>query len=181
MKEKKKRINGKSKGSSFEREVSKKLSLYLTNEKEEIGCWRSSSSGATSTINFKNKKKSTLGLQTQSGDIIQTIPQGHYNLLDTFFQTYMVEVKFLKSLDLSPNYSTQFQKIMNQLLREKEQSSKHIFFVLKRNGREVLILTDSVLHCKSVGSLVYNELQFDIYYLKDFLMEKENLNISEQF
>jgi len=179
LKEKKKRVNGKSKGSSFEREISKQLSLYLTDGVDSLCCWRSASSGAVSTIGFKSNKKSTLGLQTQSGDIIQTIPQGHYVLLDAFFQTYMVEVKFLKSLDLSPNYSAQFQKIMNQLLREKEQSGKHIFFVLKRNGREVLILTDNPLHCKSVGSLVYNELQFDIYYLKDFLMKKENLNISE--
>lgn len=178
MKEKKKRVNGKSKGSGFERLIAKQLSLYLTNGKEEMACWRSSSSGATSTIGYKNNKKSSLGLQTQSGDIIQTIPQGHYMLLDAFFKTYMVEVKFLKSLDLSPNYSAQFQKIMNQLLREKQQSGKFIFFVLKRNGREILILTDSHLHCKSLGSLVYNELQFDIYYFEDFIMKKENLNIS---
>ena len=145
MQEKKKRINGKSKGSGFEREIAKKLSLYLTNGNEEMACWRSSSSGATSTIGFKSNKKSKLGLQTQSGDIIQTIPQGHYPLLDAFFQTYMIEVKFLKSLDLSPNYSSQFQKIMNQLLREKEQSGKKIFFVLKRNGRDILILKKSVL------------------------------------
>lgn len=177
MKEKKKRVNGKSKGSGFERLVAKQLSLYLTNGKEEMACWRSSSSGATSTIGYKNNKKSSLGLQTQSGDIIQTIPQGHYMLLDAFFKTYMVEVKFLKSLDLSPNYSAQFQKIMNQLLREKEQSSKNIFFVLKRNGRETLVITDNPIPCKSIGSLVYNELQFDIYYLKDFIVEKENLNI----
>ena len=144
---------------------------------DSLSCWRSSSSGATSTVGFK-KKKSSLGLQTQSGDIIQTIPQGHYPLLDAFFQTYMVEVKFLKSLDLSPNYSAQFQKIMNQLLREKQQSGKSIFFVLKRNGRETLVITDSHLHCKSLGSLVYNELQFDIYYFEDFIMKKENLNIS---
>lgn len=175
MQEKKKRINGKSKGSGFEREIAKKLSLYLTNGNEEMACWRSSSSGATSTIGFKSNKKSKLGLQTQSGDIIQTIPQGHYPLLDAFFQTYMIEVKFLKSLDLSPNYSSQFQKIMNQLLREKEQSGKKIFFVLKRNGRDILILTDSILHCKSIGSLVYNNIVFELYYFTDFVIQTEKI------
>lgn len=179
MSEKKKRINGKSKGNGFEREVSKKLSLHLTNGNEEMAIWRSSSSGATSTVGFK-KKKTSLGLQTQSGDLIQVIPKGSYHLLDAFFDTYMIEVKFLKSLDLSPNYSSQFKKIFTQLLREKEQSGKLIFFVLKRNGRDILILTDSVLYnCKSVGSLVYQNVTFDIYFFDDFVKEK-NLENSEK-
>lgn len=172
MTEKKKRINSKGKGNNFERFVSKQLSLHLTNGKDEMAIWRSASSGALATTSFK-KKKTSIGLQTQSGDLIQVIPKGSYHLLDAFFDSYMIEVKFLKSLDLSPNYSKAFQKIFNQLLREKEQSGKLIFFVLKRNGRDILILTDSVLYnCKSVGILIYENVTFDIYFFDDFIKEK---------
>lgn len=43
--------NSKAKGSAFEREISKRLTLWLTGQKKELAFWRSSGSGATFTLN----------------------------------------------------------------------------------------------------------------------------------
>lgn len=167
--EKKKRKNGKAKGNSFERLVSKQLSLFLTQGKDEMAIWRSASSGAMATQNFK-RNKTSIGNKIQVGDLVQITPKGIYSELDNFFETYFIEVKSLSSLDLSPNYSKQFQTIFSQLLREKEQSGKKIFFVLKRNGRKVLIITDTMItDCNCISKFIYEGIIFDIYYFDEFV------------
>lgn len=164
----KKRKNSKRKGNVMEREIAKKLSLYLTDGKEENAVWRTSSSGAMATTSFK-KGKSSIGLKNQVGDLNQTIPKGHYEKLDHFFDSFFVETKFLKSLDLTPNYTKEFQKIMSQLLREKQESGKNIFFVLKRNQREVLVISDMASLTEMKLSFLYENQYFNVYYFEDFL------------
>jgi hypothetical protein len=67
-----KKGNSKKKGSSFEREISKKLSLWWTNNSRDDVFWLTSGSGARATVRSKTKK-STFG---QYGDIQATDPIG---------------------------------------------------------------------------------------------------------
>lgn len=76
-----------SKGSSFEREVCKELSLWWTREDEEPRddiFWRSSGSGARATSRFK-RGKTTAG---QNGDVCATDPIG-----DPFIKVLTLELK----------------------------------------------------------------------------------------
>ncbi len=60
------------KGSNFEREICKQLSLWWTNNKRDDVFWRTSGSGARATTRSKTKKK-TFG---QYGDVQATDPIG---------------------------------------------------------------------------------------------------------
>ena len=60
------------KGSNFEREICKQLSLWWTDNKRDDIFWRTSGSGARATVRSKSKKK-TFG---QYGDVQATDPIG---------------------------------------------------------------------------------------------------------
>jgi len=60
--------NSKAKGSSFEREIAKFFTNWLTGQSKEYYFWRSPSSGAVSTISQANGEI--------SGDIIALKPEG---------------------------------------------------------------------------------------------------------
>jgi len=165
-------MNTKQKGNTFEREIAKKLSLFLTNNEDEYGCWRTASSGGMTTIN-KNKKSK--GLENQSGDIKQVIQKGIYKDLDEFFDKYFVECKSLKSFDLTPPYNKEILNIISQLQNEKKQCNKFIFLVVKRNRKDILIFTDSItlfgLKCYST----YHFENFDLscYLFNDYISSKK--------
>lgn len=71
---------GKSKGSAYEREVCKRLSLWVSLGKREDLFWRSAMSGGRATVG----KKKGLDLAAHAGDISATHPDGHV-LTDHFY------------------------------------------------------------------------------------------------
>ena len=77
---------GKRKGSAYEREISKSLSLWLTDGKRVDCVWRTSGSGAMSTVNNSD---------TQCGDLHAVRPEAH-----KFFSIFSLELKNYKSLDI---------------------------------------------------------------------------------
>lgn len=80
-------VNGKQKGSAFEREICTKLSLWITNG-EKIDClWRSAMSGGRATVQ-KGKVR-------QAGDITAVALEGHA-LTDKLY----IECKSYKELGL---------------------------------------------------------------------------------
>lgn len=64
---------GKAKGSQFERDVCKKLSLWITHGKKEDCFWRSAMSGGRATVGRKQGKDHA----RHAGDISATSPEGH--------------------------------------------------------------------------------------------------------
>ena len=78
---------GKSKGSSYEREICTKLSLWTTDGKSVDVYWRSAMSGGRATV--------AKGAVRQAGDITAVAPEGHV-LVDTFY----IECKSYKNLSL---------------------------------------------------------------------------------
>lgn len=82
-------VNGKQKGAGWEREVSVKLSLWVSGGQHEDYYWRSSMSGGRSTVAAKKGKR----LAAQAGDISCINPLGS-SLTDKFY----IELKFYRDL-----------------------------------------------------------------------------------
>jgi hypothetical protein len=85
------RKNSKNKGNSFERQIAKQLSLFLSKGERDDLVWRNTSSGARFTNRFKK------GMQTenQSGDISYT-----HELSIPFFTKFNVECKAYQDIKL---------------------------------------------------------------------------------
>ncbi len=81
---------GKSKGSQWEREICVKLSLWLSNGKQEDVLWRSAMSGGRSTIAFGRGKR----LATQAGDISSIHAIGN-----PFTNRFLIECKSYADLN----------------------------------------------------------------------------------
>lgn len=85
-----KKGRSKSKGSAFERDVCKQLSLWVSKGKHKDLFWRSSMSGGRATVTRKRGS-----LVRQAGDITAVMPEGH-KLTDRWY----IECKHYKSIDL---------------------------------------------------------------------------------
>lgn len=82
---------GKAKGAEFERQICKKLSLWVSEGKNEDCYWRSAMSGGRSTVAHTKGKK----LGAQAGDISCIHPLGQPTAELFFF-----EAKFYRDLEL---------------------------------------------------------------------------------
>lgn len=83
---------GKQKGSAFERQICKELSLWISHDKRKDIFWRSAMSGGRSTVAAKSGDK----LSAQSGDISAVSSLGF-----NFIEKFMIECKFYKNLELA--------------------------------------------------------------------------------
>lgn len=82
--------HGKRKGSQFERDISKALSLWISNGTQEDVFWRSSQSGGRSTTAFKKGKR----FSDQAGDICSLHPVGR-----PLTEKFMLELKHYADLN----------------------------------------------------------------------------------
>lgn len=130
-------MNSKAKGNSFERDVCRKLSEWLTGKTDELICWRSASSGATSTINFKLKKNKLLA-NKHAGDIVSIVEKGVYEKVDTFFNNHTVECKHYKEVDFYPPFNGSIRSFFESCIEEKGHTGKSPVLIVKGNNRKVL-------------------------------------------
>ena len=77
-------MNNKAKGSSFERLICKRLSLWWTNGETDSVFWRTSNSGGRATVRGRKGKKTS----NQHGDICAIDPIG-----EPFLNMFAVELK----------------------------------------------------------------------------------------
>lgn len=84
-------VNGKQKGSAYERQICVKLSRWVSAGKNDDLFWRSAMSGGRATVSAKSGKK----LNNQAGDICAVGPKGFI-----LTATHYLECKFYKDLDL---------------------------------------------------------------------------------
>src|ERR1700761_8442342 len=86
-------VNGKAKGNNFEREICKKLSLWITKGSDDSIFWRSTNSGGRATSRSKIGKKTA----NSYGDIAALVPLG-----EEFLRVVNAELKTgYNSLSLS--------------------------------------------------------------------------------
>lgn len=81
---------GKAKGAGFEREVCKKLSLWISKKKRTDLFWRSAMSGGRATLGRRRGED----LAHQAGDICAVHPEGH-----VLTNNYYLECKFYRNLE----------------------------------------------------------------------------------
>lgn len=134
-------MNSKNKGSSFEREVCKTLSLWWTqdnNEQYDSVFWRTSNSGGRHTVRKKKGKET----KNQAGDICAVDPIGN-PLIDAI--TWEIKIgyndcsisDFIDRGVKQPQYSFWFAKL------HQEFTGKTWALVHKRNRRETIIAMPS--------------------------------------
>lgn len=142
--------NPKAKGSAFEREACKRLSLWLTNDKQEDCLWRSSQSGGRSTTAFKKGKR----FADQAGDICAVSPLGHA-LTDKFMaecKTYR-DLNFIGLLTGKGNLVKFWQKASEQaafynkwpMMIAKQNAQPVIVCLSKEGARELAIQLKCIL------------------------------------
>lgn len=122
----------KRKGSSFEREISVKLSLWNSSGEREDVFWRSSQSGGRATVARKKQKE----LKTQAGDLSAIHPSGQ-EFLDVFY----VELKFYRDLNYSGivNRTGNLIKFWQSTVIEANSYKRSPMLVTKQNRMPVVI------------------------------------------
>ena len=135
-------MNGKQKGSSFERKICKALSLWITDGAREDCFWRSAMSGGRATV---AGRKGT-DLRRQAGDITATSPEGH-KLTDHFY----IECKHYRSLDydLFLFGKGNLFKFWKVALREAQRYNKTPLLIVKQNRVQTMVLSE--LSCFLLG------------------------------
>lgn len=140
-------MNPKSKGNSFEREICKKLSLWLSNNKMDDVFWRTSNSGGR----YTSRKKVGKTTENQIGDIGLN---SDFEPGKKFLEKFVVECKFYKSLDfwglILENKSSDVFNFWCKLLVESDNVEKHPLLIYKTNNRPILVLTSSYISDKFV-------------------------------
>lgn len=125
-------VNGKQKGASFERDICKKLSLWLSNDQRQDLLWRSAMSGGRSTVALKAGAK----LGAQAGDISSIDRLSH-----AFVETFMTECKAYRTLNFEglikgKGHLIDFWKIAT---REATKYGKHPLLIGKQNNHPIIV------------------------------------------
>jgi hypothetical protein len=160
-KTKKKSNFSKRKGSAFERNCCKKLSLWLSDGKEEDLLWRSSISGGRSTVGLKSGKT----LSNQAGDISAVSPKGH--LLTNRF---LIECKSYKDLELWKLFYGDKGVIAGfwkKLLIDSKKYDKEPMLIVKQNTQKVLII---------LGWQAHDSMFIDDNYFNHITIDPENIS-----
>lgn len=125
---------GKQKGAQFEREICKRLSLWVSNGKDEDLFWRSAMSGGRASVAMKVNKK----LRRQAGDITATSIEG-CTLTDRFY----IECKHVKSLGLEAflfNQNGPLQGYWDEASEQAEKHDKDPMIIAKQNRMDPLVI-----------------------------------------
>lgn len=125
-------MNGKSKGSEFERSISKKLSKWLSLGKNDDLFWRTQNSGGRFTCRVG---KRTLN---QEGDITSTSSESEF-----FINTFYIECKNYKEVDLWSIFKEKglLIKWVEEYYNKSLECNKILLLIIRQNYSPIIILT----------------------------------------
>ncbi len=145
-------VNGKAKGSSFERKICKLLSLWISDGASQDCFWRSALSGGRSTIGLKKG----IALPRQAGDITSVSPEGHA-LTDHFF----LELKHYKSLALRSFFLHGTGILASHWASTRTQSNGYnkipLLIAKQNNVATVIVAPRGMLH-RMIGKDIFDEV-----------------------
>lgn len=130
------------KGSAFERDIARKLSLWWTNDERDDVFWRTSQSGGRASVRAKKGQKT----HGSYGDIAAVDPIG-----EPLIQTVTIELKrgykkwsFLDIVDKSPKAALQtFEKFWEQVKEDsKNAGTPYSMIIFKRDRREPCVVIE---------------------------------------
>lgn len=166
------RGGSKQKGSAFERQICKELSLWVSSGKDQDIFWRSAMSGGRSTVALKKGTK----LSSQAGDISSIHKRGH-----TFIDKFFVECKFYKNLEFAGliNGRGKLLDFWYRACSDAEEYNKLPFLIAKQNHYPTVVCLDSegINLTRSNKHIVVTQNQFDIHmiYWNTFLSLKPKI------
>ncbi len=133
-----KKGGGKTKGGSYERDIAKRLSLWVSNDERVDLFRRTHSSGAIATISYKKGQLAS----RMDGDIMST-----HESTEIVSKRLSIECKHYKSLDLWGIITGKGNliKFWEQTLGQAERAGKHPVLIAKQNIKPELFLADGRL------------------------------------
>ena len=143
-----------SKGSAFERDICRKLSLWISGGKWDDLFWRTSGSGARATVRSKNSRR-TIG---QYGDVHATSKEGRW-----FTKLFTIELKrgYNRSSvqDLfDQNKKSLYKEFILQAAEQAKQAcTPYWMLIVKRDRREPLVLIPYLFYDVMCNKEAYDE------------------------
>lgn len=128
-------MSGHGKGAAFEREVSRRLSLWVTKGERDDLFWRTAMSGGRATL----QARKGIVNRAQAGDIGAIDPAG-----EALLKHITIECKFHKDLVILGSLLTGSGKLSSQWAkhcRESWQSKREPFLIAKENRCPTLLIT----------------------------------------
>lgn len=133
-------MNSKVKGNAFERKVSKIISKWLTDGKEDHAVWRTDSSGGMATI-MSRKKAGSNYVKQNAGDIRPIVRKGEYPILDHFFDNHCLEAKHYKKISFYPPYNGDTSSFFDAGIAQAEMTGKNPVIIMRSNNKPILYFT----------------------------------------
>ncbi len=130
-------MNFNQKGADFEREQTRKISLWLSDGKDQDLLWRSSQSGGRVTA---GKVKGA-----QYGDLWY---QKYTKESERFLTTFCTELKFYKGIDILKawlNDKDDFNQWWLKCVKESRLNNVHPLLIVKTNRQPVIMCFESYL------------------------------------
>jgi len=142
-----KRGASKSKGSSFEREIAKFLTKWVSGQVKELYYWRSPSSGAVATLNVGSKEI--------SGDIIALKPEAAFltNMFSLELKTGYPKTVFNQHLKDNKNF--EIENFWKQCLRDAERAHKYPMLIYRKLGFPIILGIDEIVRKKLLYSVKF--------------------------
>ena len=147
---------GKAKGSNFERDTCRLLSLWLSRSQRADLFTRNVLSGGAFTIRTTER-----GIP---GDVAASDPLSH-----EFLSLYSIECKHhadlkLSELLLKPQRLSSFGKIIAKAEEQAAETQRYYLIVAKQNNRDTVIFTPEIVGTAITEHLRYKRKKLDLVY-----------------
>jgi hypothetical protein len=133
-------MNSKKKGNTFERLISKKLSLWYSKGERDDLFYRTSNSGGRFTVRKKQNKDTA----NQHGDVCSYDSES-----ELFSKFILLELKHYKDIDLWSIFTeTKGNNIINwwkETIEESDTADKEPILITRQNNRPMLLVTTAKL------------------------------------
>jgi len=125
-------MNSKRKGSEFERTISKKLSLWFSNNTNQYLFWRTHSSGALATVSKVKSQECDISLLTTDNTDC-----------NIFIDNFIIECKFYKKIEM-PLFEQNNKIILwfDTLQTISNTTKKIPLLIAKSNYKDILVFTN---------------------------------------
>jgi len=161
------------KGSSFERQISKKLSLWVSNNERDDIYWRSHSSGARYTI----RKKLGKDTEGQDADLTCTSKNPDYIILTDKLSIECKAYKDINFWNFITETKTGVSAFWEQAVNQAEQANKLPVLIAKKNNMPILFFCNNTLQklirrelkLKEIIKIEYKKRPIYVYKLEDIL------------
>lgn len=131
-----KKGSGSNKGSSFERELCKRFSLWVSKGKRDDLFWRTAGSGARATTRRKGNKTT----ENSSGDMMCLAQEGSW-LLDCFTFEFKRGYNSWRVSDFLLKKECELFKIWEKIDAEAKAENKIPVLILKQDRRDSLLFS----------------------------------------